>query len=249
MSRITLITLAAAVLAAGACTDLNGPNPGPGQGRVAMSMASTSQSAASGPALASEPMSLGSTVLVVSEAQLVLRDIELERFGGFGDCDDSGSGSGGDDDCESLHTGPMLVNLSLDGSARQVINVPADSGTYRRLEFEIHKPEDDSGSDASFIARHPDFRRISIRVKGTWNGTPFVFTSDLNAEQRIELFPPIVVHAGQTTELTMFVDLRRWFLNAAGTAFINPATANDGGQNENLVKSNIRLSIEVGARL
>ncbi len=237
----------AAILAAAACSDLSGPNPGPGQGRVVVTAAGTGQGTANGPAMAAgEPMTMGGTVLVVQEAQVVLREIELWRAGGSTRCDSSGTGGG---DCEKLRSGPMLVSLALDGSARQVISVPADTGSYRRLEFEIHKPDDDTQADASFIARHPGFRRISIRVTGTWNGTPFVFTSDLNAEQRIELFPPIEVRAGQTTEVTMYLDVRKWFLNATGTAFVNPTTANDGGENENLVKGNIRLSIEAGVRL
>ncbi|MCK7521644.1 MAG: hypothetical protein MZV64_30150 [Ignavibacteriales bacterium] len=66
------------------------------------------------------------------------------------------------------------------------------AGTYDRLEFEIHKPEDDGDADdAAFLAAHPDFRRISIRVTGTYNGTPFAYTTDLSEEQERALVPPL----------------------------------------------------------
>ncbi|MGQ0704076.1 MAG: hypothetical protein ACT4PM_13170, partial [Gemmatimonadales bacterium] len=234
MSRSTLVQLAALGLALGGCSDLSGPNPGPGQGRVNLSMASTSGGSANGPALAAEPLTLGGTVLVFQEVELVLREIELKRLQDTFPCDNSGSGN--DDDCEELEFGPLLVNLSLDGRTEQVVSVVVDTGTFRRLEFEIHKPDDDTEADLAFLQQHPDFRRISIRARGTFNGSPFVFTTDLNVDQRFELIPPFVVREGQTTELVLMVDLRAWFLNGAGTAFVNPETANKGGQNENLVK-------------
>ncbi|HLG06633.1 MAG TPA: hypothetical protein VI383_10855 [Gemmatimonadales bacterium] len=247
MSRLTLIPLAALTISLGACSDLSGPSPGPGQGRVNLSFGTTQNGSSSGPALAEEPMALGGTVLVFQQVEIVLREIELKRLEGTFSCDNRTSGS--DDDCEELELGPLLVDLSLDGRTEQVLSVPVDTGTYRRLEFEIHKPDDDTRADSAFLSQHPDLKRVSIRARGTWNGSPFVFTTDLNVEQRFELMPPIVVREGQTSELTLRVDLRDWFLNFAGTAFINPQTANHGGQNENLVRDNIRLSIEALASL
>jgi hypothetical protein len=114
---------------------------------------------------------------------------------------------------------------------------------YDELEFDIHKPEDD-GRDREFLRANPEFARISIRVRGTFNGQPFVYTSDLNAEQESDLRPPLVVAEARTVSLTLLVDLRQWFLNGSGTAYVDPRSANKGGANENLVRDNIRDSFE-----
>jgi hypothetical protein len=252
MSGYRFFPIAAIGVAVAACSDLGGPTPGPGQGRVVVSMGSTTSGSAggsaSGPAPAAGPMTLGGTVLVFEDVDLVLREIELKRAPDSVPCEDH-RGSGRDDECEEIEIGPVLLSLALDGRTEQVITATVDTGTFRRVEFEIHKPDDDSGADRAFLRDHPEFRRVSIRARGTFNGSPFVFTTDVNAEQRFDLVPPLVVREGQTTELVLMVDLRSWFLNATGTAFVNPETANPGGPNENLVKNNIKLSIEMFGRL
>src|SRR2546422_10392110 len=68
-------------------------------------------------------------------------------------------------DCEEFETGATLVSLPLGSSAIATeVTVAAPPGTYNALEFEIHKPS--SSEDAAFIAAHPDFATISIKVTG-----------------------------------------------------------------------------------
>lgn len=226
-----------------ACADSTGPSSE--AGRIRLSLA-TASAALGAPALAAgESYSLGGTTVTFSRVAIVLREIELKRTEDSADCGpDSGSDSHGDDDCEEFVTGPVLLELPLNGLAEQIVTITADTGTYRELEFEIHKPED-SGTDGSFLAAHPDFRGVSIRVEGTWNGTPFVYVTDLDAEQETDLVPPLVVAAAGSRDLTLQVDIRGWFLNGSGTAFVNPVTANKGQANEGLVKENIKRSFEV----
>ena len=236
--RTNLITLTAVALLGVACSDGTGP-ANPGSGRVQLRI-STLSAPAAGAALAPENYTLGGTALSLSKVQVVLREIELKRTEGSTTCvEDNGaaaslSGSeseNGDseDHCEKFVTGPVLLDLPLNGSVDQVVTIDADTGTYRKLEFQIHKAADGSSS---------------IRVEGTWNGTPFVYTTDLSAEQEVRLVPPLVITAAGQTALTLKIDLRTWFLNGAGTAFVDPATANAGQPNENLVKDNIRRSFD-----
>jgi hypothetical protein len=241
--RTTLITLTALALLGGACSDGTGPD-NPGSGRIQLSIAVRSSPLA-GAALTAENYTLGGTTLVLTRVQIVLREIELKRTEGSTTCvdddqfDDSPSGSKSQDDqsqdgesedhCEKFVTGPVLLDLPLNGAMDQVVTIDADTGTYRELEFEVHKPADGGPS---------------IRVEGTWNGTPFVYTTDLNAEQEVGLVPPLVITAAGQTALTLKIDLRTWFLNGGGTAFVDPATANSGQPSENLVKDNIRRSFD-----
>jgi len=187
-------------------------------------------------------IALGNDTLILRSVEVVLQDIELKRAEAAG-CDNVT----GNDDCEEFETGPMLASLGLGTAATEtMISVSAPPGQYDKLEFKIHKPE--SSDDAAFIAAHPGFDGVSIRVTGTYSqaGTrsDFVFTSDLDAQQEVELASPITVSAGAGTSVTLRLDVSTWFLNAAGTALVDPASANKGLPNESVVKDRIHASIE-----
>src|SRR5262249_45868592 len=121
--------------------------------------------------------------------------------------------------------------------------VAIDTGTFDRLFIHIHKPENgDTPGAAAFLAAHPEFVGASLRAVGTFNGTPFVYTSDLNAVQQMALVPPLAVTDSSTAvSVTIKVDVTTWFANGSG-GLVNPATALKGGANENLVRDNIRDS-------
>lgn len=158
--------------------------------------------------------------------------------GGNDDGDDGQS-----DACESFNAGPFLLNVPLGPEVVRAFSVAVDTGTFDQVRFKIHKPRRDSGDtrDVDFLNAHPEFDKVSIRVVGTFNGAPFVFTTDLNAQQRMALSPPIVVaDSVQNVDVTIKVDLAGWFRN--GDAVISPETANKGGDNEHLVKDNIQDS-------
>jgi len=187
----------------------------------------------------------GIHTLELVRVAVVLREIELERISDD-DCSNSGDDSSGDDDsCEEFVIGPMVLELPLDGSIRQVISATVPADTYDELEFEIHKPEDDTADDLAFIQANPDFRDVSIRVEGTFDGEPFLFTQDLNEDQELELSPPLVVSedAGPL-DLTLVLDVASWFVRGDGS-LIDPSTALKGGPNEDVVEGNIERSIDI----
>jgi hypothetical protein len=236
--RTNLIPLTALALLGMACSDGTGP-ANPGSGRVQLMIATRSGPMA-GAALAPENYTLGGTTLVLNKVQIVLREIELKRTEGSTTCVEDhpsaaslsstqSSDGQSEDHCEKFVTGPVVLDLPLGGGTNRVVTIDADTGTYRKLEFEVHKPADGSPS---------------IRVEGTWNGTPFVYTTDLNAEQEVRLVPPLSITAAGPTDLTLKIDLGTWFLNGAGTAFVDPSTANAGQPSEHLVKDNIRRSFD-----
>lgn len=255
MQKITRLTLLSTALAFGlaACSDgddapvgPSGGSGGNGTGAVSLSLAvrspSTAAFARGGGALFDIVQNDGASELVIQRVAMVLREIELERQ--FDDdCDDRMPGD--DDDCEEFSTGPMLLEFPVDGSVDQVLSisgVPAD--VYDEVEFEIHKPEDDTQEDLAFIQAHPDFERVSIRVEGTFDGEPFTYLTDLNEEQEHALVPPLEVAAGSgPVNVTLSIDLTTWFRTAAGD-LVDPRTANDGGPNEQLVENNIERSID-----
>ena len=178
----------------------------------------------------------GNTLLLTRVA-VVIREIELERQ--FDECEDDSS----NDNCEEFEVGPFLLELPLDGSVIGIGDIEVPPGLYDELEFEIHKPSDDTEADLSFLQANPDFDDVSVRVEGTFDGEPFIFLQDLNEKQKLDLSPALVLADGIPSNITLSVDVLAWFL-APGGSLIDPATANKGGDNENVVENNIKSSIE-----
>jgi hypothetical protein len=241
MSRsIRLLGALALAGAITACSDSSGPsNSGPA---VQMSIATAPALAlAPGMSMSIAPVTYtdGTNTLVISQVEMVVEELEIERVEGTVTCDEDVAG---DDDCEELELEAFLLDLPLSPGATQVISVPVDTGSYDEFEFTVHKPEAD-GDDDAFLAAHPDFDGVSIRVQGTWNGTPFVYETDLDAEQEIDLVPPLVVTEAGATDFTLFIDLSTWF-RAGDSTLIDPSSANVGQANEGVVKENIKNSFE-----
>jgi len=181
----------------------------------------------------------GTNSLVITKAQIVVRKLEL-KSSDVTSCADEEDDNPSSDDCEEVKAGPMLVDLPLTAGATSELTASIPAGTYRELEFQVHKPTS-TPADQAFVAANPNFANASIRVEGTYNGTPFVFTSAMTDVFELEFDPPIVLDA-DNKNVTIKVDLSTWFRN--GATVIDPVTANPGQPNETLVRNNIRASFK-----
>jgi len=249
---ITGMLVAGAVLAG--CSDSpsapGGSNASKGSGTtvsLGIALGAGAPQASAGPAFDLVLVDDVST-LEIQRVAVVLREIELKLENDDAVCGDSGSGSSSSrssrDGCDELEVGPFLLDLPLDGGVETLIELTdVLPGRYDRLDFEIHKPEDDTPEDLAFIAAHPEFRRISITVEGLFDGQPFTYVTDLSEKQRVDLLPPLDVGAGDLTQVTLVLDVAGWFRRSDGS-LVDPASGNKGGPNENLIKDNIRRSIE-----
>lgn len=242
---LVTVVLAALILA---CSDSSSPG---GEGQFQLNVATRTAAPAAVLNLSLAPVTFtdGVNTLVITQIEMVVKELELEGAM-VGDCDsenesddeaDGENESDGDDGCEEIETAAFLLDLPLDAGAAPVITIPATAGTYDEFEFEVHAPEKEN--DSAFLLEHPDFVGVSIRVQGTWNGTPFVYETDLDAEQEAGLDPPLVVAEGGVASLTLFIDVATWF-RAGDGSLIDPASANAGQPNEGLVEQNIAASFE-----
>lgn len=249
-----------AAMALAACgSDSTGPESEPGQ-QVTLSVA-TAGTASVGTGTSVGVVTVGTGgELVITRAQLVLREIELESStlgctsdsssssGSFArasfssgsddgfDDDSSGSGS---DDCGEIELGPVLVDLPLNGGATEVTQVSIPSGTYHEIEFTLREPDDDA-EDAAFRAAHPEMVGLSVKVEGTYNGQPFTWTSRMRADLEREFNPSVVIGA-DAANVTLQVDVARWFRDGSGNA-INPALAQGSTSSRTQIESNIASS-------
>lgn len=180
-------------------------------------------------------MTNGGNTLVITKAQLVLRELELKTSSS----DSCATGTAADS-CEEIQLGPMLIDLPVTDVVMSPISTQVPAGTYREIEFDIRRPGTDP-ADQAFVAANPNFNNVSIRLEGTYNGTAFVFTSELDQEVQIDFNPPVTITDGNNNA-TIAVDIRSWFTNANGT-LISPATANPGQPNASIVAEKIKVSL------
>lgn len=223
---------ALAVAACGTMVDASGA------GTLNLQTATARQSAIS----ASERrLDINGDVLVISNVELVAREIELE--GDDGACDTSSGADSSGTDCSEVELGPVLLSLPLTAGAQQAVRAAVSAGTYNEIKFRIDAPDDDTEMDRAFRAAHPEFSDTSIRVTGTFNGVAFTFTSRINAAQEIDLPSPIVT-GDASIDLTLFVDVDRWFVAADGSTLINPTLALAGEPMQATVENNIKASFQ-----
>ena len=183
----------------------------------------------------------GRDSILVRRAELVLKEIQLAPMGS-GECD---AEEKEEEACAELEMGAVLATLPLDTPEATMATVRAPADTYIVFHFAIHRP--DSGQDAAFLAAHPEFAGISIRVQGTYSRAgkrrDFVYTSGFTEQHETALLPPLEVPPDSTINVTLRLALATWFLNADKTALIDPASANPGEPNQDLVHDNIRTSV------
>jgi len=228
------------------CDDSTGPEE---DARLTLSVVvSAAEAGVSGDEAGAFPTSLlqddGVHSLVITRVAVVVREIELKRMSDD-DCDDLlGEEHAA---CEAFEAGPLLLELPLDGSVHQISVAEVAPDVYDEIEIDVHKPEDDGIEDVQFLLQHPDFKDVSIRVEGTFDGDDFVFFQDLNEERELDLVPPLEVEKGfESVNLTLELDVGSWF-RTSGLSLLDPRTGNKGGPNEELVEENIRASIRAFA--
>jgi hypothetical protein len=239
-------SIAAGALLLAACS---GESSGPSTtGQVTVNVATVATPGAPSSAFLTDTIVAGSDTLLLDSVQLVLSDVRFKRVNDD-HCDDDHDDDSlhtlrgdDDDDCAYSNAGPFLLDLPLGPGVARAFVVPVDTGSYDELRVKLHKAESDGDpKDRAFLDAHPEMRKVSVRAVGSFNGTPFIYTLDLTAHQRIGLLPPITVtDSTLNVDVTIRVETDRWFRN--GGTLIDPATANKGGPNANDVKDNIRDS-------
>lgn len=227
MHRLALIILALALLGCGDDSDL---------GDVSLQLASYDATSPASSTAGQLTITAGADEIVIDEVGLVLRKVRLDGPPAASCPEDEE----GDSRCAELDFGPVLFQLPLAEGAEEVLDAAVPVGSYTGLKFQLHRPTN-AHEDADFVADHPEYEDISIRVVGSYNGTPFTFASDLTVVQDPDFAGPLEVDADGVLALTLLVQVADWFANPGG-GLLDPAEANDGGPLESLVEQQIRAS-------
>jgi len=127
----------------------------------------------------------------------------------------------GESDCAVVRTGPVTVDLPLDGSTKVILDGLVPAGTYTGVRAKLE----------------------GVNVVGVFTdagGTdhPFTFTSEVEAEIAVDFASPITVSSA-TTNLTVDVDVGTWFKDASG-AILDPTNAANQEAIEHAVRASFR---------
>ena len=253
MSRLSLLALVAAALVS-ACADGTAPDDGADQLSLSFSTGGGSSASAqvSGAVSAGAEIrvAVGVDSLVIRRAQVVLEEIEFESEDR--PCRRRMAAAGIDTvtidpqrlreycDGYEVEFGPIVVDLPTGSGVNQGVTLRVPPGLYDEIKFEIEPLEDHNGRSDDRYGR-PGPRDASIRVEGTFNGEPFVYLTDLEAEVELDFHPPLVIRRGGFN-VTIRVDVADWFTEDDGQ-LIDPSSANAGGPNQALVERNILASL------
>jgi hypothetical protein len=154
-------------------------------------------------------------------------------------------------DSLNFKSDPVLVELNLTGTVQDVSAREVPFGTYRRIEFDVHRidstdvsalPAPDRALFSEFLAG----QRYSVIVDGTVYKTglaaqSFTYRSKIDAQQKIDLSPQLTVsEASPSGNATMLISSFSWFKNQTGV-LVDPADPNSEGVIDENLKNSIRV--------
>jgi hypothetical protein len=160
--------------------------------------------------------------IVITEAKALISDLEFEK-------ESTGT--------DELHKkGPFVINLNLNGTFVEMSKQRIIRDIYTKAKFIIHKPlENEEPSDPEFKEGTTEDKRYSFIVKGTYNGSNFVFKSTKGFNVIINFAAPNNINLAKSN-LTIIFNKTKWF--KSGSNELNPSDP----QNAEIINENIRTS-------
>jgi len=220
-----------AIVGLGACSDATGSA---GHSPLTVSLTTQSQGA-----VADISIGAGTNALVITKAQLVARRIELAPAGATACAGVQESGDDNaevEDGCAEVEVGPTLLDIPLDGTTKTNITASVPPGSYRALEVRIGPITSGNRSSQAFVLAHPEFKNLSVRVEGTFNGKAFVFTAPVDTRIETAFSAPVTVDASNPN-VTIAIDLSNWFSDGSGGTLDPSNSANAARISANIAGS------------
>lgn len=172
--------------------------------------------------------------IVVTRARFVLRDIKFKT----------------QSDSSNFRALPFVLELNLAGSVQDISSVDVPFGTYRRVEFDVHKigsgevsalPAGDRAQFADFLEGERYSIILTCKVYRPGGMEEVIFRSRGSAKQKIDLSPELVVSTSDpVARVTLRVGAGGWFADGHG-GLLDPA---DSG-NDSKISDNLKDSIHV----
>jgi len=137
----------------------------------------------------------------------------------------------------SVHVNPFVVTFNSNGTIQEIIGGQIPAGTYTKIKFKIHKPEEtETPPDPEFKEGTSGSQRYSFIIKGTYNGNAFVYKSRQSASLILN-FPSGINFSTNKRNITIVFNKKSWFYK---NGLRDPRNSN----NENEIDDNIRTSFK-----
>jgi hypothetical protein len=174
--------------------------------------------------------------ITITRARFVLRDIKYKSA---------------TEDSLTFKAAPFVLQLDLTGASQTVSSIPVKFGSYRRIEFDVHRVEQPE-IDALPAAEQVQFgefladEKYSSIIERTYTPTggsavSFTYRSKVDAKQKVDLNPELVIAEGSTeVNTTMLISSEGWFKDSSGS-IVDPTDTN----NEGIIDENLKASIRV----
>lgn len=161
----------------------------------------------------------------ITEAKALIMNVQYER-----------ESSGRD---QLHHTGPFVLNLSFGGSLTELLTGYIVRDKYTKVKLQLHKPgETETVADPEFKEGTAETQRYSFIIKGSYNGTSFVYKSKKQLELSVNMNKVINVNL-KKQNITVSFNQTGWFKN--GTTELNPNDPN----NADIIDANIQSSFKL----
>lgn len=162
-----------------------------------------------------------SDTLIITEAKALINEVEVEN---------QSPGI-------SIHVNPFVVYFNSNGSIQEIIGGQIPEGSYNKIKFKIHKPEDnETPPDPEFKEGTSGNQRYSFIIKGTYNGSSFIYKSKKSAILIINFNFPVNFSTNKRN-ITIIFNKKSWFYKNGLKDPKNPS-------NENEIDDNIKTSFK-----
>jgi len=166
--------------------------------------------------------------IVITEAKALINEVEVEQ-------EPSGIE-------HHIRIGPFVVFFNMNGALITVTSGSIPEGLYNKIKFKIHKPEDnETPPDPEFKEGPSGNQRFSFIIKGSYNGSNFVYKSKKSVNLVIN-FPVSINFQQLQRNITVLVNPSLWFIN--GSIELDPRDPD----NENIIDDNIKNSFKKAFR-
>lgn len=164
----------------------------------------------------------------ITEAKALITEVELET-------EPSGTS-------HYIRIEPFVINFNTGGAVVTVTSGNLPSGTFNKIKFKIHKPEDTEPiPDPEFREGTSGNQRYSFIIKGTYNGSNFVYKSRKSMNMVINLAAPITTGNG-SRNITILVNPVLWFNSNGG--ILDPGNANNADEIDDNLKNSFKRAFK-----
>jgi hypothetical protein len=162
--------------------------------------------------------------IIITEAKALITDVEFEKQ------------SNGKDE---LHQkGPFVYLFNLNGAVKEMGTQYIIRDNYTKIKFQIHKPnENETLPDPEFADGTGANQRYSFIIKGTYNGSGFVYKSKQPANIVLNFASTENINL-KSANVTVLFNKLNWFKH--GNLELNP----NNPQNESIIDNNIKSSFK-----